>query len=60
MSQVPFAYSKKSLPGRTVLSMPAVSIPIPNPGGLPVGAQLVGAPGGDATLLAMAETIVGF
>jgi aspartyl-tRNA(Asn)/glutamyl-tRNA(Gln) amidotransferase subunit A len=40
-----------------VLGLPAVSIPIPNPGGLPVGAQLVGAPGGDAALLAMAETI---
>jgi Asp-tRNA(Asn)/Glu-tRNA(Gln) amidotransferase A subunit family amidase len=41
-----------------VLGLPAVSIPVPNPGGLPVGAQLVGAPGGDAALLAMAETIV--
>jgi aspartyl-tRNA(Asn)/glutamyl-tRNA(Gln) amidotransferase subunit A len=40
-----------------VLGMPALSVPIPNPGGLPVGAQLVGAPGGDAALLAMAETI---
>ena len=43
-----------------VLGLPALSIPIPNPGGLPVGAQLVGAPGGDAALLAMAETIAGF
>jgi aspartyl-tRNA(Asn)/glutamyl-tRNA(Gln) amidotransferase subunit A len=40
-----------------VLGLPALSIPIPNPGGLPVGAQLVGAPGSDAALLAMAETI---
>ena len=40
-----------------VLGLPAVSIPIPNPGGLPVGAQLVGAPGGDAALIAVAETI---
>jgi len=40
-----------------VLGLPALSIPIPNPGGLPVGAQLVGAPGGDAALLAMAATI---
>jgi aspartyl-tRNA(Asn)/glutamyl-tRNA(Gln) amidotransferase subunit A len=43
-----------------VLGLPAVSVPIPNPGGLPVGAQLVGAPGGDAALLAMAETIAHF
>ena len=43
-----------------VLGLPALSIPIPNPGGLPVGAQLVGAPGGDAALLAMAETIADF
>jgi aspartyl-tRNA(Asn)/glutamyl-tRNA(Gln) amidotransferase subunit A len=43
-----------------VLGLPAMSIPIPHPGGLPVGAQLVGAPGGDAALLAMAETIAAF
>jgi Asp-tRNA(Asn)/Glu-tRNA(Gln) amidotransferase A subunit family amidase len=40
-----------------VLGLPAVSIPIPSPGDLPVGAQLVGPPGGDAALLATAETI---
>jgi aspartyl-tRNA(Asn)/glutamyl-tRNA(Gln) amidotransferase subunit A len=40
-----------------VLGLPALSIPIPNPGGLPVGAQLVGAPRCDGDLLAMAETI---
>ena len=41
----------------SVLGLPAISIPIPNPDGLPVGAQLVGRPGGDAELLAIAETI---
>ena len=40
-----------------VLGLPAISVPIPNPGGLPVGAQLVGRPGGDAELLAIAQTI---
>ncbi len=40
-----------------VLGLPAISIPIPNPGGLPVGAQLVGFPGGDSQLLAIAGTI---
>ena len=29
----------------SVLGLPAISIPIPNPDGLPVGAQLVGRPG---------------
>jgi aspartyl-tRNA(Asn)/glutamyl-tRNA(Gln) amidotransferase subunit A len=43
-----------------VLGLPAMTMPIPNPGGLPVGAQLVGAPGGDAALLAIAETIARF
>ncbi len=40
-----------------VLGLPAISVPIPNPGGLPVGVQLVGRPGGDAELLAIAQTV---
>jgi aspartyl-tRNA(Asn)/glutamyl-tRNA(Gln) amidotransferase subunit A len=40
-----------------VLGLPAVSIPLPNPDGLPVGAQLVGAPGSDVRLLAIAAAI---
>ncbi len=40
-----------------VLGLPAISIPIPNPDGLPVGAQLVGFPGSDSELLAIAGTI---
>jgi len=40
-----------------VLGLPAISVPIANPGGLPVGAQLVGRPGGDAELLAIAQTV---
>jgi aspartyl-tRNA(Asn)/glutamyl-tRNA(Gln) amidotransferase subunit A len=40
-----------------VLGLPAISVPIPNPDGLPVGAQLVGRPGADAELLAVAGTI---
>jgi aspartyl-tRNA(Asn)/glutamyl-tRNA(Gln) amidotransferase subunit A len=40
----------------SVLALPALSIPIPSPG-LPVGAQLVAAPGSDARLLATARTI---
>jgi len=39
------------------LGLPAISVPIPNPGGLPVGVQLVGRPGGDAELLAIAQTV---
>jgi Asp-tRNA(Asn)/Glu-tRNA(Gln) amidotransferase A subunit family amidase len=39
-----------------VLGLPALSIPVPNPDGLPVGAQLVGRPGADADLLAVAAT----
>lgn len=40
----------------SVLGLPAVSLPIPAPG-LPVGAQLVGPPGGDADLLAIAAEV---
>jgi aspartyl-tRNA(Asn)/glutamyl-tRNA(Gln) amidotransferase subunit A len=42
-----------------VLGLPAISIPIPNPDGLPVGAQVVGFPGSDSELLAIAGTIEG-
>jgi Asp-tRNA(Asn)/Glu-tRNA(Gln) amidotransferase A subunit family amidase len=42
----------------SVLGLPALSIPLPRgPGELPVGAQLVGPPGGDADLLAAAAVI---
>jgi aspartyl-tRNA(Asn)/glutamyl-tRNA(Gln) amidotransferase subunit A len=40
-----------------VLGLPAVSVPLPNQGGLPVGVQLVGRPGADAAVLAWAATI---
>jgi aspartyl-tRNA(Asn)/glutamyl-tRNA(Gln) amidotransferase subunit A len=40
-----------------VLGLPAISIPLPGSGGLPVGAQLVGAPGTDLRLLAIATAI---
>ncbi len=43
-----------------VLGLPALSVPIGGlgPGELPVGAQLVGRPGGDEALLAAARTVV--
>jgi Asp-tRNA(Asn)/Glu-tRNA(Gln) amidotransferase A subunit family amidase len=40
----------------SVLGLPAVSLPMPT-GGLPVGVQLVGAPDGDARLLAIAAAV---
>ncbi|GIJ54559.1 amidase [Virgisporangium aurantiacum] len=40
----------------SVLGLPAISLPIPTTG-LPVGAQLVGPPGGDADLLAIAAVV---
>ena len=43
----------------SVLGLPAISIPVAGlgPGELPVGAQLVGLPGGDDELLAAAQTV---
>jgi aspartyl-tRNA(Asn)/glutamyl-tRNA(Gln) amidotransferase subunit A len=41
----------------SVLGLPAVSLPVPAPGPLPVGVQLVGAPGADESLLACARTV---
>jgi Asp-tRNA(Asn)/Glu-tRNA(Gln) amidotransferase A subunit family amidase len=45
-----------------VLGLPAVSLPVagPEPAGLPVGAQLVGRPGGDLDLLGIAAAIEPF
>ena len=40
----------------STLGLPAVSVPLPGDG-LPVGAQLVGLPGGDAELLALAARL---
>lgn len=40
----------------SVLGLPALSLPVPGPG-LPVGAQLVGPPGGDSDLLAIAAAV---
>ncbi len=40
-----------------VLGLPALSIPLPSPDGLPVGAQLVAAPGSDVRLLAIASVM---
>lgn len=40
----------------SVLGLPALSLPVPGDG-LPVGAQLVGPPGGDADLLAIAAAV---
>jgi Asp-tRNA(Asn)/Glu-tRNA(Gln) amidotransferase A subunit family amidase len=42
----------------SVLGLPALSLPIPTKG-LPVGAQLVGPPGSDADLLAIAAAVEG-
>ncbi|OLB77700.1 MAG: hypothetical protein AUI14_15345 [Actinobacteria bacterium 13_2_20CM_2_71_6] len=39
----------------SVLGLPAISIPVGSPTGLPVGVQLVGLPGGDEELLAAAR-----
>jgi Asp-tRNA(Asn)/Glu-tRNA(Gln) amidotransferase A subunit family amidase len=43
----------------SVLGLPAMSLPVPGSGagGLPVGVQLVGRPGGDEDLLAAARTV---
>jgi aspartyl-tRNA(Asn)/glutamyl-tRNA(Gln) amidotransferase subunit A len=45
----------------SVLGLPAVSVPVAGfgPDELPVGAQLIGPPGGDVELLAVARTIEG-
>ena len=44
--------------GWGVLDLPAVTIPAPTaPGDLPVGVQLVGHPGDDLGLLAIARTV---
>src|SRR5262249_34173251 len=43
----------------SVLGLPAISIPVPGPAPLPVGAQLVGAPGDDVRLLAAAGAVEG-
>jgi aspartyl-tRNA(Asn)/glutamyl-tRNA(Gln) amidotransferase subunit A len=41
----------------SVLGLPAVSVPLPGTAPLPVGAQLIGVPGGEAALLATAQTV---
>ena len=42
----------------TMLGFPAISLPAGlGPSGLPLGVQLVGAPGGDAALLAVAAWV---
>lgn len=43
----------------SVLGLPSISVPVAGrgPGELPVGAQLVGPPGGDEALLAVARTV---
>jgi Asp-tRNA(Asn)/Glu-tRNA(Gln) amidotransferase A subunit family amidase len=41
----------------SVLGLPAISLPVPGPAPLPVGVQLVGAPGGDIRLLAVARAV---
>ena len=41
----------------SVLGLPSLSLPVPAPGDLPVGVQLVGSPGGDEALLAAAAAI---
>jgi Asp-tRNA(Asn)/Glu-tRNA(Gln) amidotransferase A subunit family amidase len=41
----------------SVLGLPALSMRVPAPGPLPVGVQLVGAPGADESLLACARTV---
>jgi aspartyl-tRNA(Asn)/glutamyl-tRNA(Gln) amidotransferase subunit A len=41
----------------SVLGLPAMSVPVPGAAPLPVGAQLIGPPGGDAALLAAAQAI---
>jgi aspartyl-tRNA(Asn)/glutamyl-tRNA(Gln) amidotransferase subunit A len=41
----------------SVLGLPAISLPVPGPAPLPVGAQLVGPPDGDLPLLAAATAI---
>jgi Asp-tRNA(Asn)/Glu-tRNA(Gln) amidotransferase A subunit family amidase len=41
----------------SVLGLPAISVPVSTAGDLPVGVQLVGLPGGDAELLAIAARL---
>jgi aspartyl-tRNA(Asn)/glutamyl-tRNA(Gln) amidotransferase subunit A len=41
----------------SVLGLPSLSVPVPAPGHLPVGIQLVGAPSGDEALLSAAAAI---
>jgi aspartyl-tRNA(Asn)/glutamyl-tRNA(Gln) amidotransferase subunit A len=41
----------------STLGLPAMSIPVPAPGALPVGVQLVGAPGGDESVFAVAGAV---
>jgi aspartyl-tRNA(Asn)/glutamyl-tRNA(Gln) amidotransferase subunit A len=41
----------------SVLGLPALSIPVLTPGVLPIGVQLVGAPAGDESLLAISATV---
>ena len=41
----------------SVLGLPSLSMPVPAPGGLPVGVQLVGGPDGDEALLSAAAAI---
>jgi Asp-tRNA(Asn)/Glu-tRNA(Gln) amidotransferase A subunit family amidase len=41
----------------SVLGLPSMSVPIESASGLPVGAQLIGAPDGDLRLLGMAEAM---
>jgi aspartyl-tRNA(Asn)/glutamyl-tRNA(Gln) amidotransferase subunit A len=43
--------------GWGVLGLPAISVPVPGAADLPVGVQLVGRPGGDEQLLAMARVV---
>jgi Asp-tRNA(Asn)/Glu-tRNA(Gln) amidotransferase A subunit family amidase len=43
----------------SVLGLPALSLPVPGHPGLPVGAQLVGAPGGDLALMGVALAVAG-
>lgn len=39
------------------IGLPALAVPLRRPGGLPLGLQLVGAPGGEAALFALAERL---
>ena len=39
------------------IGLPALSVPVPRPGGLPVAVQLVGAPYGEAAILRVAAAL---